>query len=126
MAKRLLIVDDEPTLRWCLGRFFTVSGFSVSSAATLQEALDASRDTRFDVVLTDLMLSGTRSVDGFVLAARLRESSPRTRIVMLTGHCTAEVQRDARMAHVDLLLVKPQPLPTLASHVLELASATDP
>lgn len=42
MARRLLIVDDEPTLRWCLGRFFSVSGFSVSSAATLQEALDAS------------------------------------------------------------------------------------
>jgi CheY-like chemotaxis protein len=124
MSKRMLIVDDSPDLRWRLGRYFSLCGYSVLSAATLQEAMELIHTTRlhFHVVLTDLMLNARRGEEGFRLAARVREASPDTRIIVLANEATPELRWSARTAQVDLLLPRPQRLATIALHVATLAS----
>ncbi|MFP2912643.1 response regulator [Pyxidicoccus sp. 3LFB2] len=122
MSKRMLIVDDEPTARWTLGRYFTLCGYSVFSASTLQEALDILRSTRLHVVVTDLMLNGIRGEEGLRLAAHVRETQPDTRVIVLAEHSSPQLAWEARMAAVDLLLARPQRLTTIALHVATLAS----
>jgi len=68
--RRLLVVDDEPTLRELLAATLRFAGFSVASAATGAEALEAARTDPPDLVLLDV---GLPDLDGFEVARRLRQ-----------------------------------------------------
>ncbi len=122
MPQNLLIVDDEASLCWVLGRFFSSAGYQVDSAQALDEALGLMTTGRYDLVISDLRLGGTQSEEGLVLANHVRRAAPRTRVVLLTAFATPELAERARGVGVDLVLPKPQPLPALARHVSQLLS----
>ncbi|NMO16171.1 response regulator [Pyxidicoccus fallax] len=121
--QNLLIVDDESSLCWVLGQFFTSAGYRVDSARALDEALGLMTTGRYDLVISDLRLSGTQSEEGLLLADFVRRFAPETRVVLLTAFATQEISSRARALGVDLVLPKPQPLPDLARHVSELLTA---
>ncbi|MBJ6762532.1 response regulator [Myxococcaceae bacterium JPH2] len=120
MSLNLLIVDDETSLRWVLGRFFAGAGYQVDSAEGLDEALGLMTRGQYDLIISDLRLSGTQSEEGLAIAEFARKSTPRTRVVLLTAFTTPELGVRARASGVDLVLPKPQPLPALAQHVSAL------
>ncbi len=124
MAQNLLIVDDESSLCWVLGQFFGGAGYQVDSAQALDEALDLMTTGRYDLIISDLRLSGTQSEEGLLLADFAHRFSPDTRVVLLTAFATQELTDKARGLGVDLVLAKPQPLPALAGHVSQLLSAS--
>ncbi|MGW4028642.1 response regulator transcription factor [Streptomyces sp. NPDC004838] len=68
--QRLLLVEDEPTLRELLSASLRLAGFHVVLAETGAQALDAVRDEHPDLIVLDVMLPDT---DGFEVARRLRE-----------------------------------------------------
>ncbi|WP_369138727.1 response regulator transcription factor [Modestobacter versicolor] len=72
-AQRLLVVEDEPTLRELLSASLRLAGFEVLAVATGSAALAAVQDQRPDLVLLDVMLP---DVDGFQLLRRMRERHP--------------------------------------------------
>ncbi|WP_426752649.1 response regulator [Myxococcus sp. Y35] len=123
MARNILIVDDESSLCWVLGQFFSGAGYRVDSAGALDEALDLMTTGRYDLVISDLRLSGTLSEEGLMLADFVRRYAPQTRMVLLTAFATQELTDRAQALGVDLVLPKPQPLPALAEHVSRLLSA---
>lgn len=123
MAQNILIVDDESSLCWVLGQFFSGAGYRVDSAGALDEALDLMTTGRYDLVISDLRLSGTLSEEGLMLADFVRRYTPQTRIVLLTAFATQELTDRAQALGVDLVLSKPQPLPALAEHVSRLLTA---
>lgn len=123
MAQNILIVDDESSLCWVLGQFFSGAGYRVDSAGALDEALDLMTTGRYDLVISDLRLSGTLSEEGLMLADFVRRFTPQTRVVLLTAFATQELTDRAQALGVDLVLSKPQPLPALAEHVSRLLSA---
>ncbi|MBG0831349.1 response regulator transcription factor [Planomonospora sp. ID67723] len=67
---RLLVVDDEPVVRELLSATLRFAGYTVSSAGTGSEALEAARHEAPDLVLLDVMLP---DLDGFEVIRRLRE-----------------------------------------------------
>ncbi|MFJ8787910.1 response regulator transcription factor [Streptomyces sp. NPDC102462] len=69
-AQRLLLVEDEPTLRELLSASLRLAGFEVVPAETGAQALDAVRDRRPDLIVLDVMLP---DIDGFEVARRVRE-----------------------------------------------------
>ncbi|NRQ38977.1 response regulator transcription factor [Nonomuraea sp. NN258] len=69
-AERLLVVDDEATVRELLAAALRFAGFRVSSAATGTEAVAAAAAEPPDLVLLDVMLP---DLDGFEVVRRLRE-----------------------------------------------------
>ncbi|GEN11467.1 hypothetical protein MFU01_65040 [Myxococcus fulvus] len=123
VSQNLLIVDDESTLCWVLGQFFSGAGYRVDSAQALDEALGLMTTGRYDLVISDLRLSGTQSEEGLVLADFVRRFTPDTRVVLLTAFASPELTARARELGVDLVLPKPQPLPSLAQHVSQLLAA---
>ncbi|GIH96616.1 response regulator transcription factor [Planobispora siamensis] len=67
---RLLVVDDEPVVRELLSATLRFAGYTVTSAATGSEALEAALSDPPDLVLLDVMLP---DLDGFEVVRRLRE-----------------------------------------------------
>jgi two-component system response regulator RegX3 len=81
MRPRILLVDDEETLRTSLAFALEKEGFAVVTAADGPSALAAATTSTPDLVLLDLMLPG---MDGLEVCRRLRSQSP-VPIVMLTA-----------------------------------------
>ena len=76
-AQRLLVVDDEDTVRELLSATLRFAGFEVSSAATAGAAVAAAVAEPPDLVLLDVMLP---DMDGFEVVRRLREQHPGGRV----------------------------------------------
>ena len=82
-APRILIVDDEDTVRAFLERVLRKAGYAIVTAANAPEALDiAARDGPFDLLLTDVMMP---EMHGGELAHRLRQQYPDLEVLYLTG-----------------------------------------
>lgn len=79
---RVLIVDDEDMIRLNLRALMEDLGYSVNEAANGREALALFEQETPDLVLTDLRMP---EMDGLALIAALRENSPETPLVVISG-----------------------------------------
>ena len=87
---KILVVEDDSTIRTILGMALDGAGFkSVSMAGRGDDGLDVARREKPDLVLLDLMLPG---LDGFTVAKRIRETPELsgTRIIMLTARTQSD------------------------------------
>jgi DNA-binding response OmpR family regulator len=81
VERRVLIVDDEPSIRDVLGEYLTAAGFQIALAADGPSALRLAERQPPDLVVLDIMLPG---MDGLEVLARLRETSA-VPIILLTA-----------------------------------------
>ena len=117
---RLLVVDDEPAIRFALSECLGSSGWSVDSAAEKGEAEALLGSTDCAVVIADLRLTGLHGVEGLDVIQRSRRLRPRARVVILTGNGTPELEAEARRRGAGAFLHKPLPLVNLEAVVESL------
>jgi len=79
----VLVVEDEPLVREYVLDILGQSGFEVVAAATGEEALSRVAEGGLCAVVSDVAMPG--SVDGFELARRVREQSPGTGVILVSG-----------------------------------------
>jgi DNA-binding response OmpR family regulator len=96
MAKRVLVVDDEPNIVMSLRFLMEREGFQVEVAATGQAAVAALDREPADLVLLDIMMP---ELDGFEVCQRIRGNPAwrATKVVMLTAK-GRDVERDKGLA----------------------------
>ena|SRR5690606_20703254 len=96
MAKRVLVVDDEPNIVMSLRFLMERAGFEVEVASTGHAAVAALERQPADLVLLDIMIP---ELDGFEVCQRIRANPAwqNTKIVMLTAK-GREVERDKGLA----------------------------
>src|SRR3954454_17915700 len=82
---RILIVDDEPGIRQSLKGVFEDEGFTTEVVNSGEDCLKRFEHTSYDLVLLDIWLPG---MDGLETLRKLREKSPRTHVIMISGHAT--------------------------------------
>ncbi len=101
----VLIVDDSEGVCLTLSMMLEKSGYQTQCVHDLQEGLRLAHDGHYDVALVDRTL-GHES--GLQLAERLLQSSPGTRVVMMSGSVTlrGEMDRSPKLKHLPIL-VKP-------------------
>jgi putative nucleotidyltransferase with HDIG domain len=87
---RVLVVDDEPAFAEAVAELLEGSGFDAHSCSDPEEALRRTGAERFEVALLDI---GMPRMDGFELAERVRELSPTTQVIILTGRDDVEAAR---------------------------------
>ncbi|QDU53997.1 response regulator transcription factor [Aeoliella mucimassa] len=81
--EQLLLVDDDELLRERMGRALAAREFEVVEASTYEEAVDRLESLRPQRAVLDLRMPGG---SGLTLLKLVREKSPETRVVMLTGY----------------------------------------
>ena len=86
-AGRLLIVDDELSVRDSLGKWFREEGYEVSTAEDANQALTLIAENPFDVALLDIKMHGT---DGIELQRKMHEVIPGLLVIMMTGYASVE------------------------------------
>jgi putative nucleotidyltransferase with HDIG domain len=81
-GNRLLVVDDEPSIREILAEGLEGYGFPVRMASSAAEAFDAVREGGIDLVLSDIDMPGGNGID---LLKRLKAFAPDLDVIMVTG-----------------------------------------
>ena len=95
MSRRILIVEDHPTMREAMRLVLEREGFDIDEASDGDQALAAVRDDAPDLVLLDMSIPGTAGLD--VLGAiKSDPSSSKVRVIVVTA--TGEEGRAAAMA----------------------------
>lgn len=102
---RVLIVDDDTSLRTALFRALDRKGFQVITASSMREALQLGQSDRpADLVLVDLRLPDG---DGIDLMTELKRHSPRTQFIVLTGFGSIESAIRATKCGAEHFITKP-------------------
>lgn len=102
-GRRVLVVDDDPTLLEIAATYLSAAGATVATAPDSVRALRSAEESEPDLVVLDRMIPG---VDGLEVARRLRERST-VPIIMLTALGEAEHRIEGLEAGVDDYLAKP-------------------
>ncbi len=89
---RILVLDDEPIVCKRLKPIFQKSGYEVETFNSSAKALERLKDHAFDIVVTDLKMEGA---DGMQVLDKALESSPRTRVIIITGFATLETAKES-------------------------------
>ncbi len=111
MMFRVLIVDDEPLMRWAMAETLADAGFAVTQASSAREALQQLKDGELpDLVLLDLRLPD--SLDLTLLAA-IRRQAPASTVIMATAYWTPELSRSAERLGAVQVMDKPLDMTTL-------------
>lgn len=79
---RILLVDDDLSIRTVVALMLSRSGHRVSTACDGAEALEVAKTTSPDVVLSDLWMPGMR---GDVLLRQISQAAPATSCILMTG-----------------------------------------
>lgn len=116
---RILIVDDEFSVRDSLANWFQKDGYEVESAANANEALEHLEADHFDVVLLDIKMPG---MDGMELQERIHSLEPETPVIMITAFASVETAvRALKQGAFDYVTkpVDPDELSHLVTRALE-------
>ncbi len=101
---RLLIIDDEPSIRESLDMLLTLEGFDVTLARDGAEGLDLLSRSEFDLLLLDLALPGESGID---LLPRITGLHPNLPVIMITAFGTVGNVVDAVRAGAENFIQKP-------------------
>jgi signal transduction histidine kinase len=107
---RLLVVDDEESLRITTAAIFEREGYIVDTASSGDEAIDLLSKADYDLVLTDLHMEGG---DGISVLNRIRQQAPLTISVVLTGFASVESAIAALQEGAYDYLIKPCDIETM-------------
>jgi two-component system cell cycle response regulator CpdR len=116
---RILVVEDEPGVREFVKRGLLSAGYDVATVEDGNKALDLLGSSRFDLMLTDVVMPG---LDGIALSLRAAKDYPELRILLMTGYASER----QRIHNLDSLrhtvLAKPFSLKALLATVEDALS----
>lgn len=101
---KILVVDDEATIRFALSETINRDGYDVVTAENGETALDLIDAQAFDLALIDLNLPG---INGMGVLAELQQRSPETVVIVLTAHASLETAVEALRRGAHDYLFKP-------------------
>jgi len=100
----VLILDDEPVVCERLQEHLEKLGLAVEIYTDSQQAIDRLAEKRFSVVVTDLKMKGPTGID---VLRFVRDQSPGTQVIIITGYATMEAAREAEFTGVAGFITKP-------------------
>ncbi len=102
--ERILVVDDEPEVVEFCARALKADGYHVTGSVSGHEAVEAVRNHRFDLVLSDIKMPG---MDGLETVQAIKRIDPRIVGVAMTGHGSVETAVQALRMGMEDFVLKP-------------------
>jgi len=115
----ILVVDDEDALRTVLSSELMNEGYEVRSANDGDEAITEIQKTPFDLVLLDIKMP---RMNGFEVLKFIKESHPKTKVVMLTGFADLKNAIESKKLGADDFVSKPYDLVDLLTTIERVLS----
>ncbi|MFH1809846.1 MAG: response regulator [Pseudomonadota bacterium] len=123
MAKlRVLFVDDEEELVSAVTERLELRGIEAVGSTNGHDALERAAGARFDVVVLDLRMPG---LDGLDVIRTLRQLQPELKVVMMSGHGSAEAREEGLRLGAFDYLQKPVDIKHLVSILRRAASGEE-
>jgi CheY-like chemotaxis protein len=104
IVRRVLVAEDNKSIQDVVSRILDFMGFDVALAGNGVEALSLFLENSFDLVLTDLEMP---IMDGWSLTHCIKERSPNTPVVLMTGGDRETVWKKMKNAPIDSVIFKP-------------------
>jgi len=104
MKKKILVIEDEKTLRFLLNQTLVEEGFEVEEAIDGEEGIQKLKESKPDLILLDLLLPG---IDGFEVLSRIKRDSDSESIpVIILSNLgqEEEVERGLKLGAIDYLI----------------------
>jgi two-component system response regulator MprA len=120
---KVLVVDDEPSVRSALQRALALERYDVQLAEDGQQALDTLAEGVVDAIVLDVMMP---RIDGLEVCRRLRAAGDRTPVLMLTARDAIDDRVEGLDAGADDYLVKPFALRELNARLRALLRRVEP
>jgi CheY-like chemotaxis protein len=112
-TSRILVVDDEESIRDLCARVLTRAGYLVVTVPSGEDALTRLTAEPFDMVISDIRMPG---VSGLEVLEQAKAAAPQLRVVLITGFGTSHTLERARQSGADRILTKPfNPMELLAA-----------
>jgi DNA-binding NtrC family response regulator len=92
--KKILVVDDEKPILLTLSHLLRNEGVEIVICSEVEEAEAALDSSRFDLVITDIRMSGIAGIQGLELLTYIKDRYP-TEVIIMTGYGTAEIEEEA-------------------------------
>lgn len=121
-SKKILVVDDDEILLDVVSQLLFRLGHEVESANNGDKGLHLFLQRQYDIVLTDFDMPG---MDGITLAFHIKESSPNTMVILMTGHDRETIMGLIKDSAVDLTLFKPFDLLAIVQILRETPTQRD-
>ncbi|MDA8106151.1 MAG: response regulator [Nitrospiraceae bacterium] len=93
--KKILIVDDEPTILLTLSHVLSSKDTVVITSSRIEEAEEALSRYAFDLAIADIRLSGMYGIEGLELLSYIKEISPSTEVIVMTAYGSNEMRDEA-------------------------------
>ena len=103
-GESILVIDDEPEVLDLCTRILELKGYEVKGVLNGHEAIEAAREEKFDLVLTDIKMPG---LDGLETVQAIRQIDPGIVGVIMTGYGTMETAIKALRMGMEDFIVKP-------------------
>jgi DNA-binding NtrC family response regulator len=117
MMLRVLLADDDDTVRNMLQVTLERDGFEVVAVASVSEALSRIATEKFDVLLSDLHMP--QAGDGFTVVSAMRHTHPNAVTLVLSGYPALDEALSAIRLQADEVLVKPIQIASLREIIRE-------
>jgi PAS domain S-box-containing protein len=102
MKAKILVVDDEESIRFTLNIFLSEDGYEVSTAANYDEAIELIKKTEHDLIFADIVMDRKTGIDLLKAARQLRPATP---VVMITGVPSIETATESlRIGALDYII----------------------
>jgi len=115
--RRVLVVDDDPSIVETFGAILRSEGYEVASATNGRDAVELARREPIDLILLDLVMPG---MDGLAALPQLREARPTAPVVILCADVEPDGEVEAFGSGAVAVLVKPPDVDKLLRMVNEL------
>jgi len=101
---RILVVDDDEDIRKVLTTILEDEGYTVESASTAKKAIERTRRKFYNLALIDIRLP---DMEGIELLAKMRDTTPRMRKIIITGYPTLQNAIEAVNRGANAYILKP-------------------
>ena len=117
-GKSVMVLDDEPIVGERLKEALEKEGFEVETFTESPAAVARLGQRSFDVLVTDMKMRGPSGMDVLRL---VKEKSPSTHVLVITGYATIETNREAQVLGADHFIAKPFKMKELVKLVAKAA-----
>ncbi|MGR3301062.1 MAG: response regulator [Candidatus Scalindua sp.] len=104
MNNRILLVDDEETIRYVLKEALVSEGYKVDVARDAFQAMERFKTAPYDLIITDIKMRG---MDGIQLIREIKKSDSHLKIVIITAYGSLETVKEAAKLGVVEMISKP-------------------